>query len=48
MINRKLAQGCTPYCHIIYDNTASYNLQLKLGLQFAAEHIFWTHKREDA
>lgn len=48
MINRKLAQGCTPYCHIIYDNAASYNLQLKLGLQFAAEHVFWTHKREDA
>lgn len=45
MINRKLEAGCTPYCHIIYDNAASLSLQKKLGLEIADKFIYWAHKK---
>ena len=45
LINKKLDTGCTPYCHIIYDNAASLHLQKKLGLEIANEQIFWAHKK---
>lgn len=47
MINKKLSEGSTPYCHIIYDNAASLSLQKKLGLEIAAQYIFWTHKKDE-
>ena len=47
MINKKLSEGSTPYCHIIYDNAASLSLQKKLGLEIAAQYIFWAHKKDE-
>lgn len=45
MINKKLEAGGTPYCHIIFGNSASYALQKKLGLETADEPVLWTHRR---
>lgn len=47
MINKKLSEGSTPYCHIIYNNAASLSLQKKLGLEIAAQYIFWAHKKDE-
>ena len=47
MINKKLSEGSTPYCHIIYDNAASLSLQKKLGLEIGAQYIFWAHKKDE-
>lgn len=41
LIKEKLSKGHIPYAHIITTNTASYNLQKKLGLQFADSIISW-------
>lgn len=47
MINKKLSERSTPYCHIIYNNAASLSLQKKLGLEIAAQYIFWAHKKDE-
>lgn len=44
LIDKKLNNGQIPYCHIIEDNIASYNLQKQLGLEFAKDKIYWTRK----
>ena len=41
LIKEKLNKGRIPYAHIVTSNTASYNLQKKLGLQFADSIISW-------
>lgn len=40
-INRQLNKGRVPYAHIITGNTASLNLQKKLGLSIADKKICW-------
>ena len=45
LINKKLEAQAIPYCHIIEDNVASYNLQKKLGLDIAEQKIYWAFKK---
>ena len=46
MINKKLSEGSTPYCHIIYDNAASLSLQKKIRVgNSRAVHFLGTQKR---
>ena len=40
-INAILAEGRTPYAHIIEDNYKSYALQKKLGAVFAEDKVVW-------
>ena len=40
-INRLLAQGTIPYCHVEVANKASLSLQNKLGLVFSSELVYW-------
>ena len=40
-INAILAEGRTPYAHIIEDNVESIALQQKLGAIFADEKVLW-------
>ena len=40
-INRLLAQGTIPYCHVEVANKASLSLQKKLGLVFSSELVYW-------
>ncbi len=40
-INRLLDEGRTPFCQVAIGNTASIELQKKLGLTFSDEIIYW-------
>ncbi|MGE4454191.1 MAG: N-acetyltransferase family protein [Sphaerochaeta sp.] len=40
-IHKLLAQGTTPYCHVVVDNVASLSLQKKLGLKISPERVYW-------
>ena len=44
LINSLLEKGLTPYCQIIEGNTASLNLQKKLGLQISENMLYWMIK----
>ena len=44
LINSLLEKGLTPYCQIIEGNTASLNLQRKLGLDISENMLFWMIK----
>lgn len=40
-IRRALKEGAIPYCQVIEGNTASMELQKKLGLEFSAGFVYW-------
>ena len=44
LINSLLEKGLTPYCQIIEGNTASLNLQRKLGLDISENLLYWMIK----
>ena len=41
MINNQLKKGWTPFCQVFENNKASISMQLKLGLSFSKEHLYW-------
>ena len=45
-INRYVQGGRIPYGHVIEDNGISVSLQKKLGLQTAAEKVYWLREDE--
>lgn len=45
-VNRCLEKGWTPYGHVMEDNTASKQLQDKLGFYKATDHIFWLYGKK--
>ena len=45
-VNRCMEKGWTPYGHVMEDNTASKQLQDKLGFYKATDHIFWLYGKE--
>lgn len=40
-IRRALKEGAIPYCQVIEGNTASMELQKKLGLEFSDGFVYW-------
>ena len=44
LINSLLEKGLTPYCQVIVGNTASLNLQRKLGLDISENLLYWMIK----
>ena len=40
-IRRALKEGTIPYCQVIEGNTASMELQKKLGLEFSDGFVYW-------
>ena len=44
LINSELERGWTPYGQVIEDNTASLNLQRKLGLDISENLLYWMIK----
>ena len=47
LINRALERGWVPYCHIYQGNTASVNLQKKLGLWITEDcPVAWLHAQK--
>ena len=40
-IRRALKEGASPYCQVIEGNTASMELQKKLGLEFSDGFVYW-------
>ena len=44
LINNLLEKGLTPYCQVIEGNTASLNLQRKLGLDLSENMLYWLIK----
>ena len=45
LINSLLEKRLTPYCQIIEGNTASLNLQRKLGLDISENMLYWMIKK---
>ena len=45
LINSLLEKGLTPYCQVIEGNTASLNLQRKLGLDISENLLYWMIKK---
>lgn len=45
--SRTIKRGETPYGQVISDNTASYNLQKKKGLEQADKMIYWVFKDQE-
>ena len=41
LINSLLERGKTPYCQVVEGNTASLNLQRKLGLDISENMLYW-------
>lgn len=46
-INAILAEGRTPYAHIIEDNFKSFSLQQKLGAIVASEKVVWMSRSDE-
>ena len=44
LINSLLEKGLIPYCQVIEGNTASLNLQRKLGLEVSENMLYWMIK----
>ena len=44
LINSLLEKGLTPYCQVIEGNTASLNLQRKIGLDISENMLYWMIK----
>ena len=43
-INRAIAMGRIPYCHVFFSNKASFSLQHKLGLAQGRRPCYWLFK----
>ena len=48
LINTLIKRGLVPYCQVIVGNTASLNLQHKLGLEVSENKLYWMIKEKSS